>query len=346
MTQSSDFFQRILDSLNSSIKIVDSNGIIRFANQAARDFVNGSDLNDVAVDDPRFGEEGSIGKVLLDRILTGESPKTVEIRQKNPDGVKHYFELQAEAIHENGEPFVALILRDITDQKLIDQELLQRERLASIGQVASSFAHEIKNPLTGIRLGLSLLKKELADSEIIESITHDVKRLDQILNQLLDFARVKDKQKDWADINQIVERAIFLMRQEAEQRQIELTVETSDILPRIKVDADKIQQVIVNLVLNAYQAIERDGRVSIKTTNYTRNEILGVMVAISDDGCGIPESDLYKINSLFYTTKPDGTGLGLPMSQKLIREHGGSIVFDSTEGHGTTVSVFLPVEID
>lgn len=346
MQLSSEFLQSILNSLNDAVKIINSSTTqIILANSAASELysITESDFEKININDARFSKEENFLRKQIDTLAKNEKAKNFHFISKTKSGDKRYFELLASKIANSD--FVISITRDVTEQRIIERELLQKEKLASIGQVTSSFAHEIKNPLTGIRLGLGLIEKNEKTKQVIDSISNDVKRLDAILENLLGYAKVRERNKVKIDINALLEKSIFLLRTEAEAQEIELETDYSEILPAIRADEDELQQVIVNIVLNAIQAVENNGRIMLRTSNYSVNEIFGVMIEVEDDGCGIADADLHKINQLFFTTKANGSGLGLPMSQKIIREHNGSIVFESKEGLGTVVKIFLPIEL-
>lgn len=347
-SNNSELLNNILNKLNESIRIIDRNKKIRFANSVLFQFFNftNEDIIDLDCNDPIFHELGKVASKSLDDYLNNEALKAVEFIQKDKSGIKKYYEANFIPIQlSDNEELILESVRDITQKKMFDREMMQREKLASIGQVASSFAHEIKNPLTGIRLGIDLIKNQVDDETIISGISHDVKRLDQILDQLLNYAKVREKVKEKADINKLIEDSLILLRKQAEQSHVEIKTEFSPIIPQLIIDKNEIQQVLVNLVLNAIQSMNSSGLIEIKTANATITESLGVLISIQDNGSGISEKIIHKINNLFFTTKEEGTGLGLPMSQKIIREHGGSIVFESEEGEGTLVKIFLPIEI-
>lgn len=346
MQVSTEFLQAILNSLHDAVKIIDvEKNVVVLANSSACELyqIRESEFANLPLSDERFSLEISFLNKQLDALQKGEAAKHFSFMRKSKDGEKRHAELHATKIANSN--FAISITRDVTEQRLLERDVRQREKLASIGQVTSSFAHEIKNPLTGIRLGLGLLKEDAQNADVVESIANDVKRLDGILENLLGYARVHERHKTRLDVNALVEKSIFLLRKEAESQDIELESDYSPIIPQVVADENEIQQVIVNIVLNAIQAISDGGRIAIRTSNYSVNEIFGVLIEVEDDGIGIADENLHKINQLFFTTKELGSGLGLPMSQKIIREHGGSIVFESKEGIGTAVKIFLPIDL-
>ena len=339
-------FRSILDNFDDAIKLIDDERTVVYANKAAERLFR-SDL--VGKHCSELLHEGQLISEQITEVIRRQETRTKEFIQKSPEGIKHYYDLHIIPMKdESGNTLFLVKTIDITARKLIENEIFQKERLATLGQIASNIAHEIRNPITGIRLGLDILEPKLSsgnDAEIFQGISSDIDRLDGILKQLLDYAKVKKKSREFVKINQLLNESLVLLRKEAEQKGIRIVTEFSEILPEIKLDKGQIHQAIVNIVLNSIQAIDGIGTITIKTTHVNINDILGVQIIVEDNGCGIPEENLFRINNLFFTTKEEGTGLGLPMSQKIIREHGGSIVFESEEKVGTSVKLFLPIEI-
>jgi PAS domain S-box-containing protein len=346
MDVSTEFLQSILNSLHDAVKIIDvSTESVVQANSSACELyqIRESEFASLPLSDTRFSKEIQFLKIQIESLKKEDAAKSFSFMRKSFDGEKRHCELHATKIANSN--FAISITRDVSEQRMLEREVRQREKLASIGQVTSSFAHEIKNPLTGIRLGLGLLKKDEKNTDVIESIANDVSRLDGILEILLGYARVHERNKTTLNVNTLIEKSLFLLRKEAESQGIEIESDYSPIIPQVLADENEIQQVLVNVILNAIQAIEGSGRIVLRTSNYSINEIFGVLIEVEDSGSGIAEDKLHKINQLFYTTKEKGSGLGLPMSQKIIREHGGSIVFESKEGIGTIVKIFLPIDL-
>ncbi len=231
-------------------------------------------------------------------------------------------------------------------------EVAQGEKLASIGVLASGIAHELNNPLTGVLTFTSLLRKKAIDgsedAEDLDLVIGETKRCASIIKRLLDFAREKTPVKGLCNINQVIEDTVRFVERPASLQQIELTTQLAPDLPPIWGDADLIKQVVLNLLVNAQQAIEGHGRVTVTTSqSLSAGEAGSAMVDISvqDTGCGIPEANLRRIFDPFFTSKEvgKGTGLGLSVSYGIVQAHGGRISVQSTVGEGTTFHVLLPV---
>ena len=241
-------------------------------------------------------------------------------------------------------------------QKLSEaqRQVYQSQKLAAVGQLAAGVAHEINNPLTGVLSYSSFLLKRAADTpefrEDLEVIVRETQRCRGIVKGLLDFARQSPPEKRASDINEIVERAIRIVHTQLATPQVELQKHLGADLPMVPADANQIQQVIVNLLLNATDAIgEAGGTIALTTAVSTQGGATpapapAVAITVSDTGCGIPAANLPRIFDPFFSTKgPKGTGLGLAVAWGIIEKHNGRIEVESATGKGTTFRVLLPI---
>ncbi|MBI5254872.1 MAG: HAMP domain-containing protein [Burkholderiales bacterium] len=232
-------------------------------------------------------------------------------------------------------------------------EAAHSEKLASIGMLASGIAHELNNPLTGVLTFTSLLRKKTPagtqDAEDLDLVIRETKRCAGIIRRLLDFAREKVPVKGLFDLNQVVRETVAFVERSAELERIEIHTRHDPALPQVFGDADLIKQVVLNIVVNAQQAIEGQGRIDVITRLVgapgDAPEQQKVEVAVTDTGCGIAPEHLSHIFDPFFTTKEvgKGTGLGLSVSYGIVASHGGNIEVDSEVGSGTTFRIVLPV---
>jgi len=241
---------------------------------------------------------------------------------------------------------VASISRDITENKQLERELVESERLAAVGKLAAGVAHEINNPLTGIlTFTESLLFEAEQDDprkEDYEVIMRETMRCRQIVRDLLDYARIEKPKREITDLNKLVERAVSLVEKQAEFHDIQFVKKFAGDAPDVSVDPNQIQQVILNLVINAKDAMNKSGKIELETGKLEEDK--GALLAIKDHGCGIPKDKLDKVFEPFYTTKgAQGNGLGLPVVKNIIEQHGGNLRVKSEPGEGTTFSICLPV---
>lgn len=242
------------------------------------------------------------------------------------------------------------VAKDISNEKLLQQQLIQSEKLSAIGELISGIAHELNNPLTGV-MGYSQLlqlRKDLDDraKENLLKINNLALRCQKIVQNLLSFARKQKPERTLSDINEILERTVELRSYELQVDNIQMSRELDRNLPKTIADAHQLQQVFLNVVTNAEQAMleaHGKGHLTIRTHTDSQNE--RIVVEIADDGPGIPESYRTRIFDPFFTTKDvgKGTGLGLSLSYGMIKEHGGNIYARSRLGEGATFVIELPI---
>ena len=227
-------------------------------------------------------------------------------------------------------------------------EVAQGEKLASVGLLASGIAHELNNPLTGVLTFTSLLRKKMEDgspdAEDLDLVIRETKRCASIIRRLLDFAREKVPVKGFFNLNQLIEDTVRFIDRPASLKNIEITTDLDSDLPQVWGDADLIKQVILNILVNAEQAIEGQGKIIVESRRYLAKAppkpgvepLPMVEIAIKDTGCGIPEANLQRIFDPFFTSKEvgKGTGLGLSVSYGIIKAHGGGIKVESVVGVG------------
>jgi two-component system, NtrC family, sensor kinase len=239
-----------------------------------------------------------------------------------------------------------------------EAESLQREKLAAVGLLASGIAHELNNPLTGVLTFSHLIRDKLPpgspDAEDMDLVIRETKRCASIIRRLLDFARQKAPEKKFTDLSRVVEETVRFIERPAHLRNTEIVLDLALDLPRLWVDENQVKQVIMNILVNAQQAIEAGGTIIVQTRvaaepvapEPASAPVPMVEIAIIDSGCGIPEKDLQRIFDPFFTSKEvgKGTGLGLSVSHGIVKAHGGSIKVESAVGKGSIFRVYLPIQ--
>lgn len=246
---------------------------------------------------------------------------------------------------EGGTLGVLGIARDITETKRLEQQIRNSEKLASVGKLAAGVAHEINNPLGGILNCLYNLRKGALSparrDEYLISMEAGLRRVQKIVRQLLDFSQQHEPELTQADINAVVERVLVLTGHAFVANHIRLVRQLGSDLTPIMLDRHMIEQVLMNLILNAIQAIRGEGVITIRT----RIDQDTCAIDVEDTGCGIPPHVLPRIFDPFFTTKGtgEGTGLGLSVSLGIVERHGGRILVESTVGRGTVFTVSLPL---
>lgn len=228
------------------------------------------------------------------------------------------------------------------------QHIGRSEKLASIGRLAAGLAHEINNPLTGVLTFAHLVRDRMPadsqDREDLNLIIHETQRAAEVVQGLLEFARERPTTKRALDINAVIQRMVRLVENQKEMRKIHIEQDYAPNLPDILGDANQLQQVLLNLFLNAAAAMADGGILTITT----RSDGQDVTIAVADNGCGIQPEHLDKVFDPFFTTKPvgQGTGLGLSVSYGIVEQHGGSIELESDVGIGSTFTIRLPQGTD
>ena len=226
----------------------------------------------------------------------------------------------------------------------VASRLAHVDQLATLGQLSAGLAHEIKNPLAGIQGAIEVLRDESPDAAtaaVYDDVLRELKRVNDILQRLLESGRQAPLRLARTDLGRLLEGIAELMRPGLRRRGVELRVEVARDLPETEIDAARIRQVLLNLVQNAGDALEQGGgHVTVRADVLPANA--GIVLAVEDDGPGIPREDLARLFEPFFTTKFTGTGLGLTISKGLVEQHGGRIEVDSEAGRGTTFFIFLP----
>jgi signal transduction histidine kinase len=265
----------------------------------------------------------------------GDLKPTVSFAQRNDE------------IGDLGRNFNQMVkqLRDSRDeiQRLHETQMSRAEHLATLGELATGLAHEIRNPLAGIAGVIEIIGRDLPASSparaVVKDVRQEISQINRIVSDLLQTARPHRPEMRRSDLNTTVEHAVMLARQQALSRPIEIEFHKDDSLAEVEHDSGQIHQVLLNLLLNSIQAIEHQGKITVELG---RSEGAAVVV-ISDNGRGIAAADLPNIFRPFYTTKGNGTGLGLSLAKRIVEEHRGSIQVSSAIGKGTAFAVSLPL---
>jgi len=248
--------------------------------------------------------------------------------------------------------FRLLLLEDVTDRALLEQQLVETEKQAAIGQLAAGLMHEVSNPLTSLGSNLLFVRDMLADShapEILDALDASLDHLEQmrqILGTLSSFPRRATPRFEIADVNEVVHRCVTFVTREAERRRIAVSTLFSSPILACEMDVRLMKQVLLNLLKNAMEATPQNGRIEVRTAYRARNgnDSSSVVIEVADNGIGIVEPDLRNVFRPLFSTKPRGTGLGLSFCRQTVEEHGGEIrVASPGRNQGTVAIVTLPV---
>ncbi|HWP42718.1 MAG TPA: ATP-binding protein [Blastocatellia bacterium] len=246
---------------------------------------------------------------------------------------------------------VVSILHDLAEireleRRRVEQKLFESEKLAAVGTLAASIAHEVNNPLEAIKNSLFLLqskKDEASNASFLSIALKETERVSHIIRQMLGFAR-RSGGVEWVNVNNLLEDTLALVEKKLHHSGIRVLRQMDRNLPAVHSYPDQLRQVFLNLVLNAQQAIEGAGSITVRTSQMEGMPQPSIAVEIIDTGCGISDEDMARIFEPFFSMRKDGTGLGLWVTQNIVRQHGGRIDVRSSEKGGTSFKVILPVD--
>ncbi len=344
-------FRQFLDAAYDLIVMKDLGGRYLFINQQAAGMLGKSPEDFIGRTDPDV-----LPARLARRIMSQDRKVMEEMRYISREerlyieGREYYLDTVRFPLtnYKDDVIGVASISRDITGNKRLERELVESERLAAVGKLAAGVAHELNNPLTGILTfteGL-LMEAEPEDPrrEDYDVIMRETMRCRQIVRDLLDYSRLESPKRETSDLNRLVERAVSLVAKQAEFHDVKFNLELSESLPPVSVDPNQVQQVILNLVINAKDAMKKTGTITLRT--YSNGGKKGVVIEVADQGVGIPPEQMKIIFEPFYTTKGvEGNGLGLPVVKSIVEQHGGEVKVDSEPGKGTSFYISLPAAV-
>ncbi|NIO48208.1 MAG: HAMP domain-containing protein [Candidatus Aminicenantes bacterium] len=296
---------------------------------------------------------GAFGAVLLARRITGPLKKLVEGTVKIS---KEDFTQKIDITSQDEIGNLAQSFNDMSRKLLLARErmeaasnkLIQAEKLASIGRISTGIAHEIRNALTSVKLNIQKLvqsdRLDEIEKEHLSISQEGISQMEKFIKELLDFARVSELNLDRFSIEQILDESIKALADTLELKKVVLEKSYEKGLPQVLVDADKLKQVFLNILRNAFEAVEEKGKINISLSLLKEKEASKIRVFISDNGCGIPEEKREAVFEPFYTTKPSGIGLGLPIARKIIEQHRGTIRVKENPAKGTSFEILIPAE--
>lgn len=341
----------ILGSMEQAVITSDLDGIVTSLNQRAVELLGlpvehvGRPLADLS---PRFSlEEFRQESRRSDRtdetqdfhVFSGENKKTLRAF------------CQSLHDHENNEIGDVIQLHDVTERVLMDDRMRRMDRYMGLGSLAAGLHHEIKNPLTALSLHVQLMEEELLRTEASDSILEmlsvvktEVARVGGVLEGFRDFASVGQLNSSPIDLVEIIERQAKLIRPQAQGQNVDVQIKLpTEPLPAVTADRVRLEQVLLNLMINAMEAMPGGGVMEIVVSICREKKPKSIRIEIIDTGSGIPENLRTRILDPYFTTKSDGTGMGLALCDKIIRQHHGSLNFHSTH-NGTVFDITLPIE--
>jgi two-component system NtrC family sensor kinase len=352
------FTSLVIDSLPVGLYVVDREYRIQMWNRKRetgtqglrRDEVMGRPVFDVLSRQPAAALRAEFDRVFATGEILSDELEVVR------EGQSHWYRITKIPMRLEGDAITHVITvgEDVTESRQSQARVLQSEKLAAIGQLAAGIMHEINNPLATIGACVAAMEGRLDEvppgpqaslRDYLHIVDKEVDRCTQIVNGLLDFSRPKGKAKQRLELNAVVEDALFLLKHHQRFRQLVVTRELDPRLPPALGNAEQLIQVVMALMLNAVDAMDAGGRLTLRTGR-ARIRPEEVFVEVTDTGAGIPRAEQAKIFEPFYTTKPPGkgTGLGLSVCYGIVAEHRGRIEVESQLGAGSTFRVVLPVD--
>lgn len=294
---------------------------------------------------------------IFDKVIKTGIPTTkndvVVIGKEGQQIYVSYNAFRLEDIHKKIRG-IGVIFRDLTELKILREQLLQSEKLVVMGQLAAGVAHEINNPINGIINYIHLFLRRLEENRIdpvtwkkdLKMVERETMRIGRLVRNLLNFAKKTELELRKIQLYRLIDDTLPILEDQFLLKNITVNKRFDKNIPEILGDFNQLQQVVINLVLNAIQAVDKNGKIEISlTAEGIKGSECFVVLTIADNGVGIPEEDLPKIFDPFYTTKTKdkgGIGLGLTIVQQIVNAHHGRITIKSKVGEGTTVSVRLP----
>ncbi len=348
--------QALFDSISDGVIVYDSRGIVQHRNHVCPQYFPQETLPGCSCRELFHSEyESAPLDCPVERALAGERVE-ISFASKFSDGKIHYFEVTASPIEDIkvGKNRALIFLRDVTEKRLQELQLMQAEKLSSIGVLAAGVAHEINNPLSSVAGYAEALLRRFKDEhslnedprlevfpKYLQVIVRESYRCKGIIDCLLSFSRKSDGSVSNVNINDVLNEVLELVRYKSSYEKIEVQTNLQSDLPDVIADPAALRQVFMNLLINAHQAISGAGLLEI-TTRMTKQSM--VMFQIRDSGCGIPKDAIDQIWDPFFTTKDvgQGLGLGLAVTYNIIKRLGGDISVESQVGKGSKFTVRIP----
>ena len=284
------------------------------------------------------------GRPVLDTLEHGTEHVALEISFPGRDRTIELSVTTSRIHNTHGEMIGALVIfSDLTARKETQRRMAQAERLATLGELMAGVAHEVRNPLTAIRGYVQILRQQTRDpihQEYLSVVLKEIDSINKVIQQLLEFSRPRHSQWQQVSLNALVEETLVLVQTAGVQARVDFISELDNELSPINADRELLKQVLLNILINAVQAISARGKIRIRTWQYSDSQ---QAISIEDNGSGIDLSLQKKIFDPFFTTKASGTGLGLALSQRIINAHQGDIRVASLPGYGATFTLILPI---
>lgn len=338
------FSDRVVENMPIGLLTIDADGRIASFNQTAESLL-------------RPSSDGLIGKKATDALppqiwrtddesASGKRVIGREVECPLQDGKVVPLDVSVSRLEGDDGSFWGhiILFRDLTEVQNLKREIETSRRLASLGRLAAGIAHEIRNPLSSIKGFATYFKERYRDNpedkKTAEIMVQEVDRLNRVISQLLEFARPMNVEKKSTSLQSLIQHSLKMIEHQSMAKQIRISTSLAPDIEEISLDPDRINQVLLNLYLNAIEAMEKGGTLSVDLSR--AGDSKGIRISVSDTGVGISKENLVHIFDPYFTTRPSGTGLGLAIVHKIIESHQGEVQVESEEGKGATVTILLP----
>jgi len=337
-------WRQVLDQLEHGICLLDRDGIVRWANAAMERFgAEGLEERPFAEGVPALAGALDWAQAAASAIDRGRVAQLA--RQPVPGGMHVNCSLVRADV---GEASLALLtVTDVSETVELEGRLLRQARTQAIANLGDSVAHEIRNPLNSIHMNVQLLreglKEKAPDRERVDRtaavVLREIKRLDGVVRDFVQFSRPPELRLEPGSVNHVIRAALDALDAQIREKDLQLEIDLQSARP-VPMDRDRLQQSVYNVLLNAVQILPKGGRITCRTRDSERQ----CLVEIADDGPGLDATRCAHIFEVFYTTKAGGSGLGLPIANRIVEEHGGRMAVQSAPGRGATFAIFLPYD--
>lgn len=345
LVQEKGFLERVFDVLQEGVVIIDGGRHVNYINRAACSFFG---LDQETALDKRV--DSQLRGIDWAALTSARQTVSRDLEVFYPENRYLNFYLSPIEGAEQGEVLgFVMIVHDITMKRRVAEEKIESERMTALTMLAAGVAHELGNPLNSLNIHLQLLERKLRKAapdlyqsqlkEILDVSREEIGRLDFTISQFLKAIRPTQPQLELHDLNTLIRESVRFLEKELSDRDIAVTLELHSRIPPIPLDANQIKQAFYNIIRNAMQAMNPGGRLHVHSDR-TEEEIL---IGFTDDGGGIPAEVMGKVFDPYFTTKKSGTGLGLLIVRRIVREHGGEIELTSRENEGTRLVIHLPI---
>ncbi|MFT9850547.1 PAS domain S-box protein [Aneurinibacillus sp. REN35] len=337
-------YRYITENTSDLIVVMTTEGMIQYASPSHETVlgckpseIEGEPRPDLLPIDELFNTEKKI-----EEIIKTKKEGELEFHIQNKKGEWRLLEAYIKPVLDVVGQVESLVMvsRDVTEKKRTEELLQQSDKLSMIGEMAAGIAHEIRNPLTTLKGFVQLMKSDMQHSIHLDLMFSELERIEMITNELLVLAKPQVSQFKQKDIASLLDSVVMLLSTQAVLYDIEIEARYEQI-PLVICEENHLKQVFINIIKNAIEAMTEGGRITI---DVRREDAEQIRISIADEGCGIPKERMAKLGEPFYTLKEKGTGLGLMICYKFIKEHGGQLFFESEVGRGTLVTILLPID--